>query len=420
MTHIRFSVEGALDQSLSTNLPVKIMDGNMGLVGQISAGKGAELSAGRYIAQSVLPNGQPVHAGFEIKEGDLDLDVVALRMLWSPDASLAPTAGLSRWPRARHAFADLRQTMADFSLPAELDFGSAAAEKPDAKLQLFAGDPFSSSKEPETMAVWGAGTPIDSGGPRVLRFVRPQRDVWNIHLPVSTLEGVELEFHAESADWLPHVRLPDANAELLLQYLGSHQSGELAQLAENSNELAELGSAQKFERPMLAILGGYVLLKVGDLGRLHDWTTRLSQEYGQLPDAQIVAGEHAARLGRHEDAAALFLRAAALGAPVFRSGLRYSLDRMAAYQAAAQKGKLKTADPGAVSEALLKLGDFADYVNFTRPLVTYTTKLDGSPGRETVDAKAFEEFQGQPLRLLKNNAASFSPLSAAKSDEAPA
>ena len=53
----------------------------------------------------------------------------------------------------------------------------------------------------------------------------------------------------------------------------------------------------KMADPIGAIIGGYALLKLHELDRMHDWPDNLANWFETLPDGAVIAGAVAARRG---------------------------------------------------------------------------------------------------------------------------
>ena len=65
-------------------------------------------------------------------------------------------------------------------------------------------------------------------------------------------------------------------------------------------ESAEAMLRGKVANPIGAALGGYALLRLNELDRLHDWPDNLAQWFDWLPDGAVIAAETAARRGDDE------------------------------------------------------------------------------------------------------------------------
>jgi hypothetical protein len=90
--------------------------------------------------------------------------------------------------------------------------------------------------------------------------------------------------------------------------------------------LRHLGS-----HPAASMLIGYGLLRSGDITQLSESFAVAAKRRPDIIDAAVLAGEAAARLGRHSDALAFFSAAAEAGLPAFSFGVNYLVDRLRTY-----------------------------------------------------------------------------------------
>ena len=87
-----------------------------------------------------------------------------------------------------------------------------------------------------------------------------------------------------------------------------------------SVDAAELLRA-KMADPISAAIGGYALLKLNDVQRVHSWSDNLANWFPAVPDGAVIAGAVAARRGQPEAARRWFGTAAERGIPIFSEGL---------------------------------------------------------------------------------------------------
>jgi hypothetical protein len=135
---------------------------------------------------------------------------------------------------------------------------------------------------------------------------------------------------------------------------------------------------QKKEEPIAAAVGAYALLRLGDLERLHVWTEDLRNYFEWLPDSVTIRGEHLARLGNHDQALTVFLDLPSRGLPIFSDGLSYALDRLRLYIRVGEKN-FEKARLEQSKTLLVQLQRFAAFVDFRRPLLTFTGIDPGNP-----------------------------------------
>jgi hypothetical protein len=188
------------------------------------------------------------------------------------------------------------------------------------------------------------------------------------------------------------VHLQNVEADLLLR--GS-QSGRQVAIAEESLSMShkkllyedsEELVRQKMADPIAAAVGAYILLGWGKLERLHDWTENLKNWFVWLPDGLAIRGEHLAELGRHDEALGNFVGLADRGAPVFRDGLSYAIERLKLYT----ETKSKKFAPELIQKAGKVrewLESIASYVDFSQPILT---ACGLSPSSETESTSTVE------------------------------
>jgi hypothetical protein len=159
------------------------------------------------------------------------------------------------------------------------------------------------------------------------------------------------------------VSLPDNPlVDAVARYIQTGALRQAARLATQAERLLE----EKMADPYGAALGGYALLRLHELDRLHDWSTNLANWFPWLADGAIVAGEKAALEGDQVTAASWMGEAARRGLPAFVDGFSMLASRLREY------GTPKAPPPG-VSMTLAK--ELAEHADRLLPL---TTKVDFS------------------------------------------
>jgi len=119
----------------------------------------------------------------------------------------------------------------------------------------------------------------------------------------------------------------DKRTTLMLDYLSSNSFEEAADIVGNAEEMLY----GKIHNPIGAVIGGYVLLHIGAVERMHNWPMNLYNWFPKLPDGAIIAGELEARRGNDKKAIELFLNAYQRGLPIFRKGLSLLVARLRSY-----------------------------------------------------------------------------------------
>jgi hypothetical protein len=123
------------------------------------------------------------------------------------------------------------------------------------------------------------------------------------------------------------VRFFDQQKDAVAGYLLGGRPDHAAALA-TAAETFEGMLMAKMRDPVGAALGGYALLRLNELDRMHDWPFNLAEIFDWLPDGAVIAGELAARRGDDVRAAEWFGRAAARGLPLFSDGLSVLANRV--------------------------------------------------------------------------------------------
>lgn len=134
---------------------------------------------------------------------------------------------------------------------------------------------------------------------------------------------------------------------------------------------AELMLQEKRRNPIGAAIGGYYLLRVGALNRLHDWPNNLANWFEWLPDGAVV---HAWQLLREPDEAKnsqarrRLVQAAERGLPVYTEGVRLLIDglELFAYDAVAHDERDE-----AVEQALQNIRRYAAAMDWNQQLTTF-------------------------------------------------
>ena len=113
------------------------------------------------------------------------------------------------------------------------------------------------------------------------------------------------------------VRLPDQSMDTYAGYLTGGRPDHVVHLAPSAEQLL-MG---KMQNPIGATIGGYALLKLNELDRIHDWADNLCRWFDWLPDGAVIAAETAGRRDEDDHAYELALTAVGRGIPLFSEGL---------------------------------------------------------------------------------------------------
>jgi hypothetical protein len=115
---------------------------------------------------------------------------------------------------------------------------------------------------------------------------------------------------------------------------------------------------QKMADPIGAIIGGYALLKLHELDRMHNWPDNLANLFELLPDGPVIAGVLAARRRDDKAAADWFRKALERGIPIFSEGLSLLAAESNALLHSQGGGSVDIADVARTASALAPLADF--------------------------------------------------------------
>ena len=169
------------------------------------------------------------------------------------------------------------------------------------------------------------------------------------------------------------VQLQNSEADMLLKYVDAGMQNEAHILATDA-WTAELLLRDKLTDPIAAAVGGYALLRFGEVDRLHDWTKNLAEWAKWLPDGLVIYAEHLAQAGKHAEAYSQLLRLSSRGLPLFSVGLSKALGRLRLYATATFDGD-EEAQAAKLSRARRLIGTLQAYASvcvFTNPMTNFT------------------------------------------------
>jgi hypothetical protein len=177
------------------------------------------------------------------------------------------------------------------------------------------------------------------------------------------------------------VRLRHAAADALLSFM-EHGRGSDAEAMTHSAALgAEELLYEKKRYPIAAAAGAYMLLRLGEIDRLHHWTQNLCNWFEWLPDGLVVRAEHLARTGHEDEAIAHLCRLPERGLPIFTEGLSLAQDR------------LRRSPSRPARDVLRRMLDFIPFVDFTQTFVTYHGLDPGTAGLDSLDGHVYNDIR---------------------------
>jgi len=177
-------------------------------------------------------------------------------------------------------------------------------------------------------------------------------------------------------------------AETLLTLLTNGAISEAKTLS-NAKEAEDL-LYQKMVNPVTAAIGGYFLLKIGELERLHNWANNLANWFSWLPDGAII---YATQLLNKKEKSPediieirnLLLHASKIGLPVYSEGLRLLEKGLTQlwYHSGQKDDEIKKAHD--------RIGNYLEVSDSTQETITFTGTSPAEPGRTKLPGKTIED-----------------------------
>ena len=141
----------------------------------------------------------------------------------------------------------------------------------------------------------------------------------------------------------------------------------------------------KMENPIAAAIGGYYLLKVGELKRLHDWANNLANWFSWMPDGAIIHAWQMMSEPNMTDALARRIRERLLeahrrGLPIYTEGLRLLHDGLSQlwYYFKNNDDEIKT--------ALSQVSKYVEVADWSQETTTFIGISPDQPGRKNQKA----------------------------------
>jgi hypothetical protein len=353
--------------------PVNVINGDsLQLVTAGTCGEEIEVPAGTYVVSATLPSGERSVGIAEVTAGklsELSLEV---------EQAAAPTAmgggGIEGLGPADAPAAATSVSPGTFFLRFHVQtYDGFQPADPEVAVTSPSGD--------------RAELTVSASGNGILfaQAARPGEVPLNVALPIYgptisqacllTVEGTGTVLDA-------NVSLPDnPRLDAVARFL---QGGHLQEAASVGGDAEHLLEA-KMADPFGAALGGYALLRAGQLDRLHHWPRNLADRFSWLPDGAVIAGEEAALEGDHALAILYVCEAAGRGLPVFGGGLSLLASRLREYSVApksafGEHGELVT-EAGRLLKGILAVMPFVD---FDRVSLAYRgATIDDPAGSQT-------------------------------------
>jgi hypothetical protein len=380
MTQLRLKTEFKSLEMQSAVLPVEVRKRNYALVGTGLAPGVIDVPPGSYSIVARMPGGQELRSDVTIADEGRETEVT-LRP--EPDMEgvderfeqLVFMTGLSGSARTR-----------------------GEDEGPPLTLEWYCWEPTASAYRPVVLPLAGSprgiirveGNPTE--GTLLLQVHQPDGSFQHTVLPAAKGQQtikVTVAWRRPNPTvatdrgwWDVDVQLASPTADLVLRELIAGRLASAATVANSATTLYGVtrspGDSRDLESllkdklgdPVGAAIGAYALLRLGELDRLNNWTENLRDWFSWLPDGAAIYGEHLARLGNHEEAAAAFLDLPHRGLPLFVDGLSFALGRLQLYSELSQSlfpPALKTR----IVAAAARLQQATRHVDFSRMLTTF-------------------------------------------------
>lgn len=341
--------------------PISVIDGwTLRLVAATACNEEIEVPAGTYFVSATLPTGERSVAVAEVAPGELfelALEVESLGgEMPAPSSpplleSLGPTAGEMPPTVAAKTVA----TPDTWYLRFHVQTQEGRFQPADPQVDV------------TSLAEERAELTVSASGDGILfaQVARAGEVPLNVALPIygpTSSQSCRLTLEGAGSSLDANVSLPDnPKIDAVGRYLHSGHLHEAASVGGDAEQLLQ----QKTADPFGAALGGYALLRSGQLDRLHHWPRNLADWFPWLPDGAVIAGEEAALEGDHAVAIQYVCEAGTSGLPVFAPGLSLLAARLREYSGApetafGENGKL-VAEAGRLLERLLAFMPFADF-----------------------------------------------------------
>lgn len=178
------------------------------------------------------------------------------------------------------------------------------------------------------------------------------------------------------------VSISNEKAQSLLSLIASGDMGKAKSLvpAKDAEELLY----SKIEAPASAAIGGYYLLKSGELEKLHDWANNLANWFTWMPDGAIIHAWQMIQQGTGNSNITpirnRFLEAVNRGVPIYSEGLRLLYEGLTMLSF-----ELKKEDT-AIEMALKRIKAYMNAADLSQETTTYVGTYPDQPGFDNKSA----------------------------------
>ncbi len=371
MSQLNFSCRFHSGELQTTNFPVEVRKSNMALIAQTNTSQSLQVEPGLYHVIAKLPTGQELYNHINI----------------GSEPSYTVDLYLDKDQESPHEHEEVQRFLVGMpSISSNLRKGLEPLGPPEfqASLRSFTGSPLQQDlispgpipqMSPDSTVVGAAKFSLSRSGPFALvQLLQPGQPALNVVLPQAIPYDSEFTVTLGPDNRLEvTVHLMNFTADALLRYYERGMVLQVENLAGKDSPavVSEDLLYGKVADPIAACVGAYTLLRLGELDRLHEWTENLKNWFDWLPDGLAIRAEHLARRGQHAQALDNLLQLPDRGLPFFSDGLSFALNRLRTYISYEGKEEL-SGDLDKARQVLATLNPFAQYTDFSRPVLTFT------------------------------------------------
>lgn len=346
------------------SVPVEVRDRDMRFLGRAMTEKPITLNEGQYVIRVKLPDGSADSTVINVPASD---ELKEYRMNWKPKSrfvsQLDTQKQVLKTVKSRIEERPVHGWFIRFVTFLDGEW-KPAPEPPELEL---ADHQLKGGVSATTMLVHG-----QYPGIYFMEVQKASGQSVNLAMPVAAQTSA-LTCHVFIGDDGYSLRVNGAlvgsdSAELVSEYMDTGAFQEVTDIMVDAEELL----SEKMGNPIEAALGGYALLRLGDLELLHNWPRNLANWFNWLPDGAVIAGELEAQRGNHAEAIDFLLAALQRGLPIFYEGFSTLLSRLRHYSL--YGGKFIPTDDSRerISPALEQLGKWGHAVDHSTLLLTMT------------------------------------------------
>ena len=388
MSELNFRCNFHSYELTTTDFPVEVRKSNMALVAQTNTSQSVQVEPGQYHVLVRLPARQELYNHIQIgSEPSYTVDLYLDQDQESPHEHEEVQRFLVGIPTVSTKFNKGLESLGPMDLWARVRSFTGS----------LLGGPLSPGPDPQ-------GTPDStivgtakfhlprSSHFALVQLLQPGQPALNIMLPQAPPHDSEFTITLGTDNRLVvTVHMRNSTADALLRY---YERGMILQMENLTGKdspavVSEELLYGKVADPIAACIGAYTLLRLGELDRLHEWTENLKNWFDWLPDGLAIRAEHLARRGQHSQALENLLQLPDRGLPFFSDGLSYAFNRLRTYLSFGGGGEL-AGDLNKAKQVLAALNPFAQYTDFSKPVLNYTGLAPHQPDDQPCSVNLME------------------------------